>query len=111
MTQENKIQDKREDILDVAERLFAEQGFEAVSIREISKEADINIAMVSYYFGSKEKLYEEVIDRKLISTNMLSNQIEQHATYTDKLFALVDVYIDKFLKDVYSRISFSGKWP
>ena len=98
MTQENKIQDKREDILDVAERLFAEQGFEAVSIREISKEADINIAMVSYYFGSKEKLYEEVIDRKLISTNMLSNQIEQHATYTDKLFALVDVYIDKFFE-------------
>lgn len=95
---ENKIQDKREDILDVAERLFAEQGFEAVSIREISKEADINIAMVSYYFGSKEKLYEEVIDRKLISTSMLNSHIEQHTTYTEKLFALVDVYIEKFFE-------------
>ena len=53
--EETKISDKRDYILDVAERLFAEQGFEAISIREISKAADINIAMVSYYFGSKEK--------------------------------------------------------
>ncbi|MFN8237858.1 MAG: TetR/AcrR family transcriptional regulator [Chitinophagales bacterium] len=96
--EENKPQDKREDILDIAEQLFAEQGFEAVSIREISKTADINIAMVSYYFGSKEKLYEEVINRKLIHTEMLLKQVEKYSSYTDKLFALVDMYIDKFFE-------------
>ncbi|HUM51847.1 MAG TPA: TetR/AcrR family transcriptional regulator [Chitinophagales bacterium] len=95
---ESKTQDKRDDILDVAEKLFSEQGFEAISIREISKTADINIAMVSYYFGSKEKLYEEVVNRKLISSEMIIKYIEQHETYTNKLFAIVDMFINKFFE-------------
>lgn len=95
---ENKINDKRDDILDVAEKLFAENGFEAISVREISKAANINIAMVSYYFGSKEKLYEEVVVRKLISSEMIVQHIEQHKNYTDKLFAIVDLFINKFFE-------------
>lgn len=94
--QENKIQDKRDDILDVAEKLFAEQGFEGISVREISKAAAINIAMISYYFGSKEKLYAEVVNRKLISSEMIVKYIEQYVTYRDKLFAIVDLFINKF---------------
>lgn len=96
--QDNKPQDKREDILDVAERLFAEHGFEAVSVREISKAADINIAMVSYYFGSKEKLYEEVVHRKLISSELIEKFIEHYPTYQEKLFAIVDLFINKFFE-------------
>jgi AcrR family transcriptional regulator len=96
--QEAKVQDKREDILDVAEKLFAEQGFEAISIREISKSADINIAMVSYYFGSKEKLYEEVVNRKLISSDLIIKHIEQYEAYQEKLFAIVDLFINKFFE-------------
>ena len=96
--EEAKIQDKREDILDVAEKLFAEQGFEAISIREISKSADINIAMVSYYFGSKEKLYEEVVNRKLISSDLIIKHIEQYEAYQEKLFAIVDLFINKFFE-------------
>ncbi len=95
---ESKTQDKRDDILDVAEKLFSEKGFEAISIREISKAAEINIAMVSYYFGSKEKLYEEVVNRKLISSEMIIKYIEQHETYTNKLFAIVDMFINKFFE-------------
>jgi AcrR family transcriptional regulator len=90
--------DKKEYILDVAERLFAEQGFEAITIREISKEADINIAMVSYYFGSKEKLYEEVITRKLISSELIRVHIEKYVRQSEKLFALVDLFIQKFFE-------------
>lgn len=96
--EETKTIDKRDYILDVAERLFAEQGFEAISVREISKAADINIAMVSYYFGSKEKLYEEVINRKLISSDTLAKFVEQHTSSLDKLFAMVDLYIEKFFE-------------
>ncbi|HRH57637.1 MAG TPA: TetR family transcriptional regulator [Chitinophagales bacterium] len=96
--QDTKQQDKKEDILDVAERLFAEHGFEAVSVREISKAADINIAMVSYYFGSKEKLYEEVVHRKLISSESIVKFIEHHSTYQEKLFAIVDLFINKFFE-------------
>lgn len=49
---------KEENILFAAEKLFAEKGFEGTSTREISKAANVNISMISYYFGSKEKLYE-----------------------------------------------------
>lgn len=51
---------KQLQIISVAERLFAAKGFSATSIRDISHEADINVSMVSYYFGSKEKLIEAV---------------------------------------------------
>lgn len=94
--EENKVYDKREDILDVAEKLFAEQGFEAVSVREISKAADINIAMISYYFGSKEKLYEEVISRKLTPTDMILDKINAVATNKEKLFIIVDIFVARF---------------
>ena len=54
-------------ILNVAEELIAQNGFEDTSVREISKKANINVAMISYYFGSKEKmmtsLYEYRIQR------------------------------------------------
>lgn len=96
--QEKKTQDKIEDILNVAEILFAEQGFEAVSVREISKAADINIAMISYYFGSKEKLYEDVVNRKLISSKMIEEYIKRFPTYNDKLIAIVDMFITKFFE-------------
>lgn len=96
--QESKTQDKIEDILNVAEKLFSEQGFEAVSVREISKAANINVAMISYYFGSKEKLYEDVVNRKLISSKMIEEYIGRFDTYKDKLFAVVDMFINKFFE-------------
>ena len=49
---------KQLQIIAVAERLFAAKGFSGTSIRDISQEADINVSMISYYFGSKEKLIE-----------------------------------------------------
>jgi AcrR family transcriptional regulator len=98
---ETKQVDKREHIMEVAEVLFAQFGFEAVSIREISKEAKINIAMVSYYFGSKDKLYEAVVTRKLINSNSILKQIELQKNYTEKLFAIVDLYIEQFSKNRY----------
>lgn len=51
-----KFSEKQIHILDVAEKLIAKKGFEGTSIRDISSEANINVAMISYYFGSKEKM-------------------------------------------------------
>jgi len=55
-----------ERLLDVAEHLFADRGFDGTSIRELATAAGCNIASVNYYFGSKQKLYEEVFRRHLI---------------------------------------------
>jgi AcrR family transcriptional regulator len=55
----------RERLLDTAEGLFAERGFRAASVRHITAAADCNLAAVSYHFGGKERLYEEMFRRRL----------------------------------------------
>jgi hypothetical protein len=57
--------DTRERILDVAERLFMENGYEATSMRTITSAAEVNLAAVNYHFGSKEALLCEVFRRRL----------------------------------------------
>ena len=57
-----KYNPKQLQIISVAERLFAAKGFSATSVRDISQEADINVSMISYYFGSKEKLIESLFE-------------------------------------------------
>lgn len=51
-----KFTEKQIHILNVAEKLIAKKGFEGTSVRDISTNANINVAMISYYFGSKEKM-------------------------------------------------------
>jgi AcrR family transcriptional regulator len=48
-------------LLEAAEHVFAEKGFNGASIREICKQAGANIAAVNYYFGDKERLYIEAV--------------------------------------------------
>ena len=52
-------------IMNVAEKLFAEKGFEGTSIREITTRAQCNLAAVNYHFGGKENLYIKVFGRHL----------------------------------------------
>lgn len=56
-------------LVEAAERLFAEKGFEAVSVRDITKEAGANVAAVNYHFGSREGLVVAVISRYLTPVN------------------------------------------
>ena len=57
--------DTRERILDAAEQLFMEHGYEGTSMRQITGEAAVNLAAVNYHFGSKESLMQEVFRRRL----------------------------------------------
>ena len=52
----------RAKILRVAGKLFAQHGLEGVSTRDIAAKSDLNISLISYYFGGKEGLYKEVIN-------------------------------------------------
>ncbi len=49
----------RERLLEAAGKLFAERGYESTSVRDITAEADCNVASVNYHFGGKENLYFE----------------------------------------------------
>lgn len=56
----------RDRLLDAAEQLFAERGFDGTSIRDLAAAAECNIASVNYYFGGKENLYVEIWRRHLL---------------------------------------------
>ncbi len=61
--------DTKTRILDTAERLFAQKGFDAVSLRNIIASAGVNLAAVHYHFGSKQALIHAVIARRLRPIN------------------------------------------
>ena len=56
----------RERVLEVAERLFAERGLDAVSIRDIIAAAGANLGAINYHFGTKDGLIEAVFERRLV---------------------------------------------
>ena len=59
----------KERILDAAEALFMEHGFEATTMRAITAGAGVNLAAVNYHFGSKEELFQSVLTRRLDPMN------------------------------------------
>ena len=52
--------DRRQNILDASQRLFARYGYHAVTIRQIAAEAKVPLALVGYYFGQKQELYDAI---------------------------------------------------
>ena len=66
-------------ILNSAEVLFAEHGFNETSLRIITSVADVNLAAVNYHFGSKKILIQAVIDRYFITfTEYLEKEFAQY---------------------------------
>lgn len=88
--------EKQIQILRVAESLFAEKGFDGTSIRDIAKEAKINIAMVSYYFGSKEQLLESIILNRATDIKLQLDILKlEDLDPLQKINKLIELYIDK----------------
>lgn len=91
-----ELNDKKIQILEVAEKLFSEKGFEGTSIRDISKHAKINVAMISYYFGSKERLLEALILYKTSDIKLqLDNLLKENLEPLDKVNKLIEIYINR----------------
>lgn len=90
--------DKQLQILEVAVNLFAEQGFDGTSVRDIAKAADVNIAMISYYFGSKEKLMEAIFARHSANVRFqLENLLhDKEMEPFEKMEKLIDTYLEKY---------------
>ncbi|RKT27466.1 TetR family transcriptional regulator [Paraburkholderia sp. RAU2J] len=61
--------DTKSRILDTAETLFIECGYEAMSLRQITSRAEVNLAAVNYHFGSKESLIHSMLSRRLDQLN------------------------------------------
>lgn len=99
--------DKQIQILEAAEKLFAEQGFAGTSVRDIAETAHVNLAMISYYFGSKEKLMEAMFhhrgsDFKIQLESILQNK---NLSPIQKVEKLIDDYIERiFRKQCFHKI-------
>ena len=91
--------DKKEHILNVAEGLFGDKGFDGTSVRDIAHGADVNLAMISYYFGSKEKLLEALIEYRVGNSYGFLEELSNDETLDpwEKIDKLVEFYVDKVL--------------
>ena len=98
---------KQVQLLDTAEDLFSKKGYGGTSVRDIAEAAGINTAMISYYFGSKEKLMEEIFERK--SMNLLETVEkllgDDNLDPFQKMYALVDMFIENIMsRKTFHRI-------
>ena len=91
-----EFNEKQVEILQVAEQLFAEVGFDGTSIRDIAQKANINIAMISYYFGSKEKLLESLVLHRISAMSLqLENLLQENLSPIQKIERYVVYYVDR----------------
>lgn len=115
---EKEKTDKKDHILDVAERVFSDHGFDGASTRLISGEAGVNMAMLNYYFGSKEGLFLAVFERKISSFQTLLQNIGNDETMSswDKLAKCIENYVERiivnncFQKLINREISMNKRW-
>ena len=91
---------KQLQIMEAAEELFAEKGFDGTSVRDVAKDAGVNLAMISYYFGSKEKLMESLFKYRGESIKLqLESMIEnKELSSLEKVYALIDNHIERIMK-------------
>ena len=109
--------DKKDHILDVAERVFSEMGFDGASTRMISGEAGVNMAMLNYYFGSKEGLFLAIFARKISSFQDILQNIGNDDTMSSwaKMESYIDLYSERvvnnncFQKLLYQEMSINRR--
>ena len=95
-----EFNDKQIQIIETAERLFGERGFDGTTVRDIADEAGINVAMISYYFGSKEKLMEALFELRVGSVTIRVESLikDESLSPIEKVNMLIDEHIDRILQ-------------
>src|ERR1700720_983492 len=81
----------REKLLEVAEHVFADRGYQAATIREICVRAGANVAAVNYHFGDKLGLYTEVLQQSVRAAQLdaVRNAFEKTAPPEEILRAVI----------------------
>ena len=95
---------KRILIIESAIDLFSIKGFEGTSVREIAKKAGVNVAMINYYFVSKEKLFESAVEHRASFLNSIFEEL-----VTNKELSAIekmDIIIDKTIERKFSNSLF-----
>lgn len=97
---------KQLEILEIAESLFAKNGFEGTSVRDIAQAAGINVAMINYYFESKTNLLELIVKRAAESYKMRPEEYNEEVDSFKRLDKMIEHYVNSKInnKDVYQLL-------
>ena len=94
--------DTRQRLIDAAATLFADHGFENVTVREICKESNANVAAVNYHFGDKAGLYRAIVTqaiRQMQETNELSQRAGDGLSPEDQIREFIRVFVRRLTSD------------
>src|SRR5579864_3993381 len=103
------VVDTKTRILDAAEKLFADKGFEATSLRDITAEADVNLAAVNYHFQTKDSLIDAVIARRIEPVNKkrveLLDSAGSNPNIEQILIAFLAPVLDQKITEVFNLMA------
>ena len=97
----SKGQRTKEHILDSAEGLFAQRGFDGVSMRDVAEQADIRIGLLTYHFPSKDQLFENVVARRATELNEARQQ-GLAALNEPTLERVLDAFLQPLLQRIHA---------
>lgn len=96
---------RKELIIESAIKLFSIKGFEGTSVREIATDAGVNVAMINYYFGSKEKLFESVVEYRTSFLRGVFSELVNNKKLSQ--IEKVDFMIEQLIERKFSDTKFS----
>lgn len=99
-------------IIKAASKLFTQKGYAATKTREIAEEANINLALLNYYFGSKERLYKEVVKNKLwmLLEVMIPILSDEKVSLEEKVVTIAENYTQLLLEHEELPIFILNEW-
>jgi TetR/AcrR family transcriptional regulator len=94
---------RKEEILDVATRLFAERGYEGTSMNDVAERVGMRKASLFYHFATKDSLYEAVLERLVASLQVALEEIYvSSGTYEDRLDAVTEMLVTVLASHPYA---------
>ena len=100
----------RDKILDAAEALFGERTFDTVSLRDITQRANVTLALASYHFGTKDRLFADIVARRAMVLGELRR--ERLAKLEAEGRLTTEGIIDAFFRPMFEKMTEGGKgWP
>jgi len=89
--------DTKTRILNAAEKLFGMNGFDATSLRDITAEAQVNLAAVNYHFQSKDSLIDAIIERRILPINQRRFEMLDAAGHSPSVEQIVEAFLTPLL--------------
>jgi AcrR family transcriptional regulator len=104
------VVDTKTRILDAAEKLFADKGFYATSLRDITAEAEVNLAAVNYHFQTKDSLIDAVIGRRVAPVNRRRLEMLAAAGSNPSVEQIVEAFVAPLLeRDISPLLPMMGR--